>query len=256
MSLCAPWPLDESLPCCDLPDGTDPDLLEAWQEVASEILWAASGRRIGTCEETIRPCLRRCGGGSGLPVPYKGTDGAWRNIGCGCVEDCSCDALCEVILPGPVAEVTEVLIDGVTLAEDSWRVDKVRSGWRLLRTDGNCFPDCQDMTADCDQEGAFCVTYLRGTVPDALAIAAVTELACELTKACLPGCKTCRLPKNVTQVVRQGVTITYDNSKAWLNALPFVAAFLGAVNPLGLISASSVWSPDISTRRQSIPQGS
>src|SRR5688572_26741655 len=106
MPVCEPWPFSDD--CCDLPPDTDEALIEKWQAVSSEILWAASGRRYGLCEVTVRPCLRRCGGGSGLPAPYKDADGAWRNLSaCGCVEDCSCTELCEVVLPGPVASVTE-----------------------------------------------------------------------------------------------------------------------------------------------------
>lgn len=252
MTVCAPWEVD--LDCCDLPDGTDPALIAKWQAVASEILWAASGRRYGTCEVTVRPCLRRCGGGSGLPVPYKDASGAWFNFNaCGCPSDCSCVELCEVVLAGPVAEVVEVTIDGVALNATAYRLDLVGGQYRLLRTDGSCWPDCQDITADCDEVGSFCVTYEQGIALDELAIAAASELTCELTKACIPGCKTCRLPKNVSSVVRRGVSIVFDtDSSGWLHSLPAISAFLNAVNPAKLTSASSVWSPDISNPRSTI----
>jgi hypothetical protein len=240
---CQTWNFEPT--CCDLPDDTDPDLVAYWQAISSEILWAASGRRQGLCEVTVRPCLRRCGGSFGF-VPYKGGDGQWRNFAtCGCIDTCSCVELCEVVLEGPVAEVTEVLIDGIPLGASQYRVDLVGGQYRLLRVDGACWPDCSDLTADCGSTGAFCVTYLKGIPLDALAIAANSELTCELTKACIPGCKTCRLPSNVSSVVRRGVAITFDNSKAWLKSLPMVAAFLDAVNPRGLTSASTVWSPDL-----------
>lgn len=256
MSLCSPWTID--LDCCDLPDDVDEELIAAKQEVASEDLWAASGRRWGTCPVTVRPCLRRCGGGSGLPVPYKGADGQWRNYSaCGCHDDCSCVALSEIVLEGPVASVTEVLIDGVALDPSQYRLDLVGGGWRLLRVDGATWPECSDMTADCDEVGAFCVTYEQGIELSALAIEAVSELTCEYVKACLPGCKTCRLPKNVQQVVRRGVTLSFDTSTAWIKQLPMVNAFLTASNPKGLMSASEVWSPDvISPRTTPAPAGS
>lgn len=254
--VCAPWEIDD-LACCDLPDGTSEELIARWQAVASEVLWVGSGRRWGTCPVTVRPCLRRCGGGSGLPVPYRDADGAWRNLSaCGCHDDCSCVELSEVVLEGPVASVTEVSVDGAILGEDAYRLDKVGSGWRLLRTDGGRWPSCQDMTLDCDQFGSFCVTYEQGIELDVLAIAAVSELTCELVKACIPGCKTCRLPKNVQSLTRRGVTITFDDSVSWLKQLPMVNAFLSATNPEGLTSASSVWSPDVARPRITQAQGS
>lgn len=252
MGVCAPWPIDDELCPCDLPDGTDPELLAHWQEVASDILWVASGRRWGPCEVVLRPCVRRCGGGSGLPVPYKGPDGEWRNWTCGCPDDCSCTALSEVILPGPVASITEVTLGGDTLDPADYRLDKVGSGWRLVRLDG-VWPDCQDMNAACGEEGSWCITYQQGIALDALAIAAVTELTCEMTKACIPGCKTCRLPKNIQATTRRGVTVTFDTAKSWLHTLPLVNAFLAAVNPKGLSSAPSVWSPDVSRPRTTPP---
>jgi hypothetical protein len=201
--------------------------------------------------------VRRCGGGSGLPVPYKGADGVWRNhSACGCSDGCSCTALSEVVLDGPVAEVVEVTIDGVAVPEDSYRLDKVGTAWRLLRTDGDVWPDCQDMTADCADTGSWCITYMQGIDPGVLAIAAATELTCELVKACVPTCKTCRLPKNVQAVVRRGVTITFEDSVSWLKQLPMVNAFLTAVNPEGLTSASGVWSPDVAQFRITQASGS
>jgi len=58
--------------------------------------------------------------------------------------DCSCSRLCEAILPGPVGGIVEVLLDGVALPPTAYRVD---NGNRLVRTDGDCWPACQDMAA-------------------------------------------------------------------------------------------------------------
>jgi hypothetical protein len=248
MTVCTVWELD--LDCCDLPDGDHDDLIAAKQAISSQILFDGSGRRWGTCEVTVRPCLRRCGGIFGLPNPYKGSDGEWRNFAtCGCAGACSCDELCEIVLDGPVAEVVQVLIDGDELMPENYRLDLVNGEYRLLRTDGGCWPSCSDIAAGCDEEGAFCVTYMKGIELDALAIAANSELTCELVKSCIDGCKTCRLPKNVQAVVRRGVAINFDTAKSWLKSLPMVAAFLEAVNPEGLSSPSTVWSPDLPESR-------
>lgn len=237
--------------CCDLPDDTDQDLIDKWQAVSTDILYAAGGYRHGLCEVTVRPCLRNCGGGFGIPFPYKDADGAWHNFNpCGCRELCSCTALCEVVLPGPVAEITEVF-DGEVLAEDSYRLDKVGDEYRLLRVDGSCWPECQDFTVACGEVGAFCVTYMKGIALDNLGVAANSQLTCELVKSCLPNCP-CLLPKNVAAVTRRGVAITFDTAKPWLRALPMVAAWLDAVNPNGLMSGSSVWSPDLPPSRETV----
>src|SRR5688572_18073040 len=130
--VCMVWDFDEE--CCDLPEGTDEALIEKWQAVSSEILWTASGRRYGLCEITVRPCLRRCGGGVGRPVPYRDAYGAWRNLAaCGCIEDCSCVELIEVVLPGPVASIVEVTVGTEVAESDDYRLDIVGGQYRLLR---------------------------------------------------------------------------------------------------------------------------
>lgn len=253
--LCEVWDID--LDCMDLPDDVEQTVIDRWQSVASNILFTASGRRYGLCEITARPCLRRCGGGYGLFMPYKDGEGAWRNYAsCGCHDTCSCVELCEVVLPGPVASVTQVLIDEEyggdpttrVLEDTNYRLDLVGGEYRLLRTDGACWPSCSDFTAACEDVGAFCVTYMQGIALDDLAIAAVSQLAGELIKACIPGCA-CMLPKNAASLTRRGVTVTFDTARPWLRVLPLVAAFLDATNPHDLISGSTVWSPDLPATR-------
>lgn len=246
--ICEPWTLD--LECCELPEGDHDALIEKWQGVASEALWAASGRRIGTCPVTIRPCVRRCDGGmSGFPTPYKNDDGEWLNWpACGCRAACSCTALSEISIPGPVASITQVLIGEDELMPDLYRLDRVEGDWRLVYLDGE-WPVCSDMTVACGEEGSFCITYEQGIELTELAIAAVSEATCELTKACIPGCKTCRLPKNVQSVVRRGVAISLDVTLGWIKSLPLVAEFLAVYNPKGLSSSPTVWSPDIEAPR-------
>lgn len=253
---CSVWDVDLEDGCCNLPDGTDETLIAAKQELASESLWASSGRRWGLCEVTVRPCLRTCDGGAWNihPYwPYRDGEGEWRNLAsCACIGTCSCSALCEIVLDGPVASVEQVLIDGTELMAENYRLDIVGGQYRLLRTDGGCWPSCSDITADCDEEGAFCVTYMKGLALTDLAIAAASELTCEYVKACLPDCKTCRLPKNVQAVVRQGVAVTFDTATEWIGTLPMVNAFLSAVNPKKLAKGGSVWSPDIPETRLTV----
>jgi len=159
--------------------------------------------------------------------------------------------LCEIDLDGPVDSIVSVLIGEDELMAENYRLDRVDSGYRLLRTDGGCWPSCSDFTKACGEEGAFCVTYMQGIAPDELAIAANSELTCELVKACTPNCA-CRLPKQVATLVRNGVSVTFDTAKPWIYSLPMVAAFLDAVNPKGLSSPPTVWSPDIPPVRTTV----
>lgn len=249
---CESWPFDEL--CCDLPDDTDPAVIARWQAVATNILWTAGGRRHGPCPITVRPCLRSCDGGFGAG-PWKGADGEWRNSFCGCPGDCSCESLCIVVLDGIVSEIVSVTIDGIELDPDSYRLDIVNGGYQLLRTNGLCWPECQMMTADCNEPGSFCVTYMRGLPLDELAIAAVSDLTCQLVRGCLG--LPCALPKNVTAITRRGVSISFDQSRWWLFTLPQVANWLNAVNPRGWTSGADIWTPDIQSQRvMTTPPGS
>ncbi|MEZ0073623.1 hypothetical protein [Planotetraspora sp. GP83] len=264
---CAPWPVDL---CCELPDDLDPAIVERWQKVATQVLWALSGRRWGpSCPVTVRPCRRSCLEGPGLPitvrwgtagpwVPYIGFDGLWRNASvCGCGSDCSCGQLCEVRLQGPVHDIVSVTVDGQELVPEAYRVD---SPALLVRTDGDCWPRCQDMAAPCTEPGTFCVTYRTGLPLDEAAVAAVSELTCQLVLACLPpgtkGCGTCRLPGNVTRVIRQGVQVDMADPTTIFaegrTGLPLVDLWLQATNPDRLHSASRVLSPDVRPPRVTI----
>ncbi|MEW2568309.1 hypothetical protein [Streptomyces sp. NPDC047070] len=250
---CEPWPIE---PCCELPD--DEALVTKWQTVASFLLWSLSGRRYGpSCPVTVRPCRRQCmdsfpypvqWGAAGPWIPYKGVDGAWRNASvCGCRSDCSCTELCEVKLEGPVFDIVEVDVDGVVLAGGGvdYRVD---APGLLVRTDGECWPDCQDMAAPAGTDGTFTVTYRWGLPLDAAATAAVSELTCHLLKGCSPGSCGCKANKNVTRLNRQGFdmeladpTLIYSEGRT---GLPLADAWLHAVNPYRLTSPSRVYSVD------------
>jgi hypothetical protein len=256
--LCEPWPYRPG--CCSAADEASAEDLLFWREVATSILFNLSGRRWGpSCPQTVRPCRRKClddwpitrvGAWNGSPwIPYIGSDGLWRNASvCGCRQDCSCTELCEVRLEGPVYDVLAVEIDGEALPASAYRVD---AAGLLTRTDGGCWPDCQDMGADLGAEGksTFGVTYRIGLPLDSAAIAAFSALVCHLIKGCGGvGACGCRLPQNVTRVQRQGVTQEMaDPTELMTGGLTGVVEtdrWLAAVNPQGLTSPSRVWSPD------------
>src|SRR5262245_44044724 len=93
----------------------DPAVLERAEILAWTTLAALTGYRIATCPLTVRPCTLGCEMGTYQAWPvWGGTSGTWMRPGinnqgywvnsCGCSsrDSCSCGALSEVLLPGPV----------------------------------------------------------------------------------------------------------------------------------------------------------
>jgi hypothetical protein len=260
--LCDPWPVDRD--CWSIPPDTTEDRIEYWQKVASDLLRRLTGGVLGPgCPVTVRPCRTRCGDGwswglwgpgayLGAPwVPYIGPDGLWRNASvCGCRTDCSCSELCEIRLPGPVFDIVSVQDGVIVLPQTAYRVDNARN---LVRTDGNCWNDCQDMAADPGEANTMTVTYRIGLPLDDLATAAISALTEHYIKGC-GGCG-CGIGnnRNVTRVQRQGVTLEYpdagDLTAFGRTGLEIVDAFIQAVNPLGLNAPLRVLSPDFRAPR-------
>lgn len=244
---CGPWDVD--LSCFEgIPDDVDPELVAKWQQVATDRLWALSGRRWGICTAVIRPCLRSCAEQYGISwrpwelMPYT-INGNWYNASpCGCGGDCSCSTLCEVFLPGPFYAMVEVRIDGAVLDPAAYRVD---APGLLVRQDGECWQRCQDLSAPAGEDGTFVVSYEYGIPLTADALAAVSEYTAELVKACLPGCD-CRLTDIDLEEAAEG----------GLTGLPFVDGWIKSVNPNALPAQPRVMSPDsgwLEPRRQMWP---
>jgi hypothetical protein len=102
-----------------------------------------------------------------------------------------------------VDHIVSVKMDGTPLVTGAYRLDETRI---LVRTDGQDWPRCNDLTKDDTQAGTWSVTAVGGEpVPTGGQLAA-GELGCEILKA-MRG-EDCRLPAGVTQLVRQGVTIS------------------------------------------------
>jgi hypothetical protein len=245
--LCEPWP---AIWCTNLPAGSAA-VTGAALAAASEALWAATAQRFGLCTETIRPCRRDCGSswpftdswwewtGGTWPRPLL-YDGAWFNVTCGsCSGGCSCGMLEEALLPGPVYDILQVKVDGVPLAPSAYRLD---NGRLLVRTDGGRWPSCQNLAADDTQPGTWSVTARFGEPVPILGQQAVGELACEMVRAMLGA--DCRLPSNVTNLVRQGVTIALNEGSEIIERLYFAGMFLAAFNPHKLSARPQVYDVD------------
>jgi hypothetical protein len=249
---CAPWPADMSL--CDT-SCTSPTVTGTALGIATDILWALSGRQFGTCTETVRPCRRDCADVPWPLWPGSSLDGApyvmpllyagqWYNLTCGsCGDFCTCTPISEVVLPFPTTSIVQVKINGTPLVTGAYRLDDARL---LVRTDGSQWPRCNDLNKADTQPGTWSITYTYGAAVPAEGQLAVGELACEFTK--MLNNETCRLPRHVTSVSRQGVTINYaDLLNVMANGrtgLLFVDLFLDAVNPARLAETAHVYSVD------------
>lgn len=243
----------------------DPVKVQLAEANAWLALSALTGGQIAFCPVTVRPCAASCGApGTWMvaPVlssgrfagvrpgiyafaPYIAASGAWVN-GCGCQpSSCSCSALSEVELPGPVGSIVEVWLDGQIMDPADYRID---NGNRLVRTDGGTWPTCQDLAQDAHGPDAFSVTYYRGEAPNNVILYAAGSLAAEFYAACTTG--ECALPANVISVSRQGIAMElqagmFPNGKT---NIPVVDNIIEIYNPFGLRMAPVVASPD--TMRQ------
>jgi hypothetical protein len=246
------WPLDVG--CCTDFGQLDSAVRTRATTIAVELLWALSGRRFGLYPLTVRPTRPGC---HGFDDPEHARLAWWLPSGsllvaaCACSGAvCGCRRLTEVGLPGPVHDITQVMVDGTVVDPASYAVFDHR--WLVRLRDG-VWPRCQDLSVPDDAVGAFTVTYRRGIPAPAGGQWAAGQYACEVAKACA-GDTSCRLPRRVASVVRQGVQTTFVDpaqlARDGMTGLPEVDAWLRAVNPGRLPRDSVVWSPDLPRHRR------
>ena len=237
---CVPFDIDTG--CCDNWDTIAPEVQDRAIQLAWSTLRTLTGGRVGNCPVLIRPCLSPpCDYCAAEWVSPRIYHGEWLNVVCG-RDRCSCARMCEIVLPGPVAEVLEVAWSGEALPLSAFRID---NGNRLVRTDGECWPACQRMDLPLGAPCTLGVTYVPGVLPGATGEWAAGVLACEYTKAC-SGAK-CRLPSSVVAVSRNGVTMEMDAGmfSGGFTGIREVDAYILSVNPHLLRTPPKVWSPDL-----------
>lgn len=259
--LCEPWPVEG---CAIDPVDYDPAQWATGTQAASEILWAASGHRYGSCEVVVRPCSRLCspqpyGGWWWYPErwndgwPYGPTHGGFVNAACAtCQGTCDCTQASTLVLPHPAQSITSVKIDGVTLAPSAY---VFYDNTTLVRVNAE-WPFCQDWNA-VSGAGVFEVAAVFGLPVPALGALAMGEMLTEVLKACR-GEATCLPAGLVSTVSRQGVTKNFVSPQVMaeqhLFGLPLVDAFINMVNPNHLISGPRVWDPEnMPTHRSHTP---
>lgn len=243
---------------CALPTGSYAVSGVALQ-MASETLYALSGRQFGLCTETVRPCRRDCYGDTwplgwteyGYPHPAL-IGGRWFNLGCAtCTSGCSCASVSEALLPGPVYDVVQVKVDGIVLVTGAYRVDDNRV---LVRLDGDEWPVCNDLSLPDTEVGTWSVTLRRGVPVPPLGEVAAGILAREYMNLLLCS-EECGLPQQVQSISRQGVNITYlDPNEVFQNGrtgLYVPDIFIQTYNPDGHRSPAKVYdidNPDLGRR--------
>jgi hypothetical protein len=246
---CQPWATVEDatacIACSDLPTGTLSDCID----IASAWLWRLTGRIFGVCQITVYPlggqiCCPPTSGWITLGSCYwfDRTTNCWWDVygrrGRG-------EGVPEIKLGFEnVQSIVKVCIDGAPLDPSSYRVDDYR--W-LVRTDGQTWPAAPQNSLLTSPPG-FSVTLTHGIPIPPDGVTAAATLACELARSC-QGDKDCRLPKRITQVTRQGVSMIMLDPTSQLAQGRFgvteIDSFLQSVNPKGIDRRASVTSPDM-----------
>jgi len=249
---CGPWPLDPS--CCpDWPD--DPGQWNTGQraaaEIATDVLWRLTAGRYGLCEEVIRLCRDDCtthsSGGLLQPVMEARR---WYNRTCGCSPaSCLCTPLCTLTLPGPVHSVLTVRQDGEVVPPAAYVLHRTPTGDRLVRTDGACWPRCQQLDRPDTEPGTLSVGYVRGMEVPAAGRRAVGQLACEIAKLCAGAPDGCALPTGTKTVTREGVAYEIVPPGDWPQTLqahfPQAWSWVQLVNPQQVRQFGAVFSLDL-----------
>lgn len=220
---------------------------------ATHVLWALSGRRFGICDMgPLRPVARDCLGAFAYerrwqtPVafgvgywPYD--NDWWWSIGA------RYPTPGQVKLPGPIAQLTEVRLNGVSLAlTGASRAVRVDAWRQLTLLNGETWPTWQDPALE-DGPGTAFVSYGRGVPVPELGELAMNELVTELSKSCA-GDKTCRLPSRIREMTRKGMTFAMINPQDFIDkgrlGLDACDMFLMTVNPTKLARAPRVFRAD------------
>lgn len=205
-----PWATIEDVgsPCSE---GVDSLLLENCLQFASEVLFNFTGRRWpGEQTDSIRPC------GIHTNIMWGRQWGSYEDqpslgwCGCNRSRECGCHHISEIKLPGyPVVSVDSVKIDGEEVDPAFYRLDDHR--WLVWvgeeESGRSAWPCCQRVDLPDTDLDTFSIGYSFGTTPDQGGVMACASLACQLALAFSPGDNACRLPRRVTTIARQGVTI-------------------------------------------------
>lgn len=253
---CEPWdPIWPQGDCAEILQTATPEVTGWSIQAASEILYQLTAQRFSLCQVVLRPCRQSCYGNfpwytwweyGTYPQPYW-WNGTWYNLACGScpTNSCSCPGLDETLLPGPVASVTEVKVDGVALvAGVDYRVDDYR---KLVRLGGQLWPFCQNMNLADTEIGTWSTTVVYGEAVPIIGRMAVGELGLELVKYIMCA-DDCAIPRGTVDISRQGVSMTIANMADLFNTgfiqLRMCDLFIKTANPNHNQARSAVYDLD------------
>lgn len=248
-------------------DGYSSTLQAASLRYASTVLWAATGRRFGLCETTVRPCRRECEDcasgwfwsyGTWMPYIFAGI---WRNCWCGTGNGCTtCKASCQVWLPGPVAAVTGVEIAGNTVDPATYELQLADGVYWLVRIHAGdetneCWPDHQNYDHALGEADTWSVTYLKGIAVPQVLLDAAGVLAVEWARSCTGA--VCRLPSRIQNLTRQGISVSMVNVDTLLDrgltGLTEVDQVIVALNPYGIKGRPRISSVEVNDHQRYVP---
>jgi len=185
----------------------DPALWDRSLTLATSTLQMLTKYRVGLCPITIRPVYEPMLCGCTFN-PHLESDGLWYNS---CVHRPGwLTPLGSIDIPGPVGKIVQFTISGedVDLNDGNWGF--VDGHILMWQGDGpSPVPATQDINQPIDAPGSWAITYSQSYPVQVDGQVAVALLALEYVEACKPRGK-CRLPRGVTNVVRNGVTFTVD----------------------------------------------
>ena len=243
-------------------------------DLASLVLWTAMGSRYGLCRHTMRPCWEGDHNGAfgasdrrrdaaDYPDYIPSVDGQVQSTGVWLDRgawSCSCH-LPSLTLPGPLAAVESVQVDGVALPLAGFKIKTLGHGARrhLLRVDGDVWPCCNDLNEDPTvvpaQAGgcpAWAVTYWQGRAINSTTKAMAEILAEQFAKIrCNKSCD--GVNSGLTRVARRGVVKEFTKSdlKGGIETgHPLVDPWITAVNPHRQIRRAAVVRADDPGRRR------
>lgn len=238
------WPVD---PACfhEQWDTLDQTVRDRALALASSSLRRLTGYRVGNCPITIRPIPSK----GACFVPYDGPSSAFNpgiNVAGNWMNNCRwcpTDLGCAVSLPAPVGRVDTVKIDGLVIDPTDYAVIGNELVWM---GGGECpFTGTQDLTLPDTEVGTWSVTYLNAYPVDSNGAYAAGVLAMEFALACTND-DNCRLPDNVTSIVRQGIAMEIRPGMFpdGMTGIREVDAYIALWNPRGQVP-SQVYSPDL-----------
>lgn len=216
VGVCSTWITADEITCGS---GSDYDKREAAVQIATDVLYVLSGQHWpGLCNRTVRPrvvCSQGCwqtwmaAGSPWAPWPYSLVPAPGR---CSGRHDPTGPS--RIRIPGPVAEIDEIVIDGDALDTGAYML---QGSSTLVRLDGEAWPTANNLTraANTANDGgdpAWQIAYVWGAEPPASGVAACRDLACEIVLA-MEGAEDCRLlwGAQVQSQTRRGVTVTYQS---------------------------------------------